>query len=106
MNRNELRHVDLSLLIIFETVMIERNLSRAAEKLYLGQPAISAALVRLRAFFDDPLFIRAGRMMRPTAIALEAYQRLVPVLDSMSSALGDSINLARVSKAHAPSRPF
>lgn len=106
MNRNDLRRVDLSLLIIFETVMIERNLSRAAEKLYLGQPAISAALVRLRTFFNDPLFVRGGRMMRPTAIALEAYQRLVPVLDSMSSALGDSISLARVSKVHAPNRPF
>ncbi|MGV8917964.1 MAG: LysR family transcriptional regulator [Pseudomonas sp.] len=106
MNRNDLRRVDLGLLIIFEAVMIEGNLSRAAEKLYLGQPAISAALVRLREFFNDPLFIRAGRLMRPTSIAREAYQRLAPVLDSMSQVLDDSISRTSARKIHTPSRPF
>ena len=44
MNRNDLRRVDLNLLIVFETLMHERSVTRAAEKLFLGQPAISAAL--------------------------------------------------------------
>ena len=56
MNRNDLRRVDLNLLIVFETLMHERSVTRAAEKLFLGQPAISAALSRLRNLFDDPLF--------------------------------------------------
>ena len=42
MNRSEMRRVDLNVLIVFETLMHERNLTRAAEKLFLGQPAISA----------------------------------------------------------------
>ena len=49
MNRNDLRRVDLNLLIVFETLMYERSVTRAAEKLFLGQPAISAALAFLRA---------------------------------------------------------
>ncbi|RMT58045.1 LysR family transcriptional regulator, partial [Pseudomonas syringae pv. theae] len=53
MNRNDLRRVDLNLLIVFETLMHERSVTRAAEKLFLGQPAISAALSRLRGLFDD-----------------------------------------------------
>ena len=44
MNRNDLRRVDLNLLIVFETLMHERSVTRAAEKLFLGQPAVSAAL--------------------------------------------------------------
>ncbi len=60
MNRNDLRRVDLNLLIVFETLMHERSVTRAAEKLFLGQPAISAALSRLRTLFDDPLFVRTG----------------------------------------------
>ncbi len=71
MNRNDLRRVDLNLLIVFETLMHERSVTRAAEKLFLGQPAISAALARLRDLFDDPLFLRTGRSMEPTARAQE-----------------------------------
>ncbi|MCF5800047.1 LysR family transcriptional regulator, partial [Pseudomonas sp. PA-1-5A] len=51
MNRNDLRRVDLNLLIVFETLMHERSVTRAAEKLFLGQPAISAALSRLFGLF-------------------------------------------------------
>ncbi len=45
MNRNDLRRVDLNLLIVFETLMHERSVTRAAEKLFLGQPAISDGAV-------------------------------------------------------------
>ena len=45
MNRNDLRKVDLQLLVVFESLMHERNLTRTAEKLYLGQPAIRASPV-------------------------------------------------------------
>ncbi|WP_122689212.1 LysR family transcriptional regulator, partial [Pseudomonas viridiflava] len=63
MNRIDLRRVDLNLLIVFEMMMIERNVSRAAERLFLGQPAVSAALGRLRTLYNDPLFVRVGRSM-------------------------------------------
>ncbi|QJP09646.1 LysR family transcriptional regulator [Pseudomonas multiresinivorans] len=87
MNRNDLRKVDLNLLIVFETLMHERSVTRAAEKLFLGQPAISAALARLRGLFDDPLFVRTGRSMEPTARAQEIFGHLSPALDSISTAL-------------------
>lgn len=77
MNRNDLRRVDLNLLIVFETLMHERSVTRAAEKLFLGQPAISAALARLRSLFDDPLFVRTGRSMEPTARAMEIAALLI-----------------------------
>ena len=87
MNRNDLRRVDLNMLIVFETLMHERSVTRAAEKLFLGQPAISAALARLRTLFDDPLFVRTGRSMEPTARANEIFALLSPALDSISTAV-------------------
>ncbi|EJT85854.1 LysR family transcriptional regulator [Pseudomonas putida S11] len=78
MNRNDLRRVDLNLLIVFETLMHERSVTRAAEKLFLGQPAISAALSRLRNLFDDPLFVRTGRSMEPSARAHDDLRPAVP----------------------------
>lgn len=87
MNRNDLRRLDLNLLIVFETLMHERSVTRAAEKLFLGQPAISAALARLRSLFDDPLFVRTGRSMEPTARAAEIFALLSPALDSISTAV-------------------
>lgn len=90
MNRNDLRRADINLLIVFETMMHERNVSRVGEKLFLSQPAISAALGRLRQLFDDPLFVRAGRGMEPTSRAQEIFSNLTPALDSIAAALGRS----------------
>ena len=87
MNRNDLRRVDLNLLIVFETLMHERSVTRAAEKLFLGQPAISASLSRLRGLFDDPLFVRTGRSMEPTPRAQEIFSLLSPALDYISTAV-------------------
>ncbi|WP_150768536.1 LysR family transcriptional regulator [Pseudomonas fluorescens] len=87
MNRNELRRADINLLVVFESMMHERNVSRVGEKLFLGQPTISGALGRLRVLFDDPLFIRSGRVMEPTARAEEIFANLAPALDGIAAAL-------------------
>ncbi|QRY77278.1 LysR family transcriptional regulator [Pseudomonas sp. PDNC002] len=87
MNRNDLRRVDMNLLVIFETLMFERNLTRAAEKLFLGQPAVSAALARLRDLFDDPLLVRNGRGYEPTLRAMAILKELQPAMDTISSAV-------------------
>ena len=87
MNRNELRKADINLMVVFETLMIERNVTKVAKKLFLGQPTISSALNRLRAMFNDPLFIRVGHRMEPTARAEEIFRYLSPALDSLSVAL-------------------
>ena len=54
---------DLNLLIALDTLLREKNITRAAEKVFVSQPAMSAALHRLRDYFDDPLLVRVGREM-------------------------------------------
>ncbi|MBV8047685.1 MAG: LysR family transcriptional regulator [Paludibacterium sp.] len=66
----DLRRVDLNLLVAFDALFEARHVSRAAARLHLGQPAMSHALARLREVFHDPLFIRSGSRMEPTARAL------------------------------------
>lgn len=87
MNRNDLRGIDFKLLVVFETLMQERSVSKAAERLFLGQPATSAALARLRDLFDDSLLVRTGRQMTPTPRAQQIYEQLQPALDAISTVL-------------------
>jgi DNA-binding transcriptional LysR family regulator len=63
--------LDLKLLLVFNTLMSERSVTRAAHRLGLTQPAISNALRRLREALDDELFHRSGDGMRPTPRAME-----------------------------------
>lgn len=61
--------LDLNLLIAFEVLLETRSASRAAEKLNLSQPAVSAALGRLRDFFGDEILVAHGKRMLPTSYA-------------------------------------
>ncbi|BDM21314.1 MULTISPECIES: LysR family transcriptional regulator [Pseudomonas] len=65
------RALDLNLLVVLDALLEHCSVSRAAEQLYVSQPAISAGLARLRQHFDDPLLELDGRRMRPTVLALE-----------------------------------
>lgn len=62
--------LDLNLLLVLNALLEERNVSRAARKLNVGQPALSAALARLREHFDDPILVKSGKAMLPTALAI------------------------------------
>lgn len=66
-----LKNLDLNLLKAFDALMDERNVTRAAERLSVTQPAVSATLQRLRDALGDPLFVRSQRGVTPTARALE-----------------------------------
>ncbi len=66
----DLSQIDLNLLVAFEALFEERSVTGAAQRLYLGQPAMSAALGRLRMLFGDELLIRVGREMLPTSKAI------------------------------------
>ncbi|GLC92751.1 transcriptional regulator [Cupriavidus sp. TA19] len=81
------RGVDLNLLVTLSVLLRERSVSRAAEHLHLGQPAVSGALARLRELFDDPLLVRSTHGMAPTARALELERRLLPALAEIEAAL-------------------
>lgn len=68
--------LDLNLLRTFVIVYRAKNLTAAAETLRVSQPAVSHALKRLRAHFDDPLFIRTGTGVRPTRVATDLYAEI------------------------------
>lgn len=72
--------IDLNLLVIFMVLFRELNVSRTAELLHVRQPAVSGSLARLRQLFDDPLFVRTGRGVRPTAKAIEISNALLPAM--------------------------
>ncbi|WP_017939921.1 LysR family transcriptional regulator [Zestomonas thermotolerans] len=69
-----LRTLDLNLLLVFDALMQEQNLSRTAQRLHLSQPAVSNALARLRAQLGEPLFVRTARGMSPTPQAQALYE--------------------------------
>lgn len=74
--------IDLNLLRVFQVILEERSLTRAAQRLHLSQPTISYSLGRLRSLFDDPLFVRTPDGMLPTATA----ERLaVPLSNAIAS---------------------
>lgn len=80
--------IDLNLMVVFMVIYDERNVSRAALKLGVGQPAVSGSLVRLRARFGDPLFERTGSGMEPTAKAHDIARQLAPAIRTIESILG------------------
>lgn len=82
-----IRNIDLNLLIVFEALMRERNVTRTADRLGLSQPAISLSLRRLRESLDDPLFIRTRGGMRPTHRAEQIFSSVAQALDSVQNIL-------------------
>src|SRR5688572_16203246 len=63
----QLNRFDLNLLIAMDALLRERNVTRAAERVFVSQPAMSAALHKLREYFNDPLLVRVGREMELTS---------------------------------------
>ncbi|WP_111563436.1 LysR substrate-binding domain-containing protein [Rhizobium sp.] len=78
---------DLNLLPVFVTLMEERNVTRAADRLGITQPALSNALARLRVVMRDPLFVRERYGMQPTQMALE----LAPVIATALAAIDGAV---------------
>ncbi len=80
--------VDLNLFIVFDVVYEQGNLTRAARILNVTQPAVSNALKRLRAAFNDPLFVRTPHGVAPT-----------PVADNISTSVKEALHLLNISLA-------
>jgi len=77
--------LDLNLLVALDALLEEQSVSRAAERLHLSQPAMSAALGRIRDYFDDPILNLHGKRMVPTSHALRIQDELKAVLGSVDS---------------------
>ncbi len=86
-NESDFRGIDLNLLVTFLVLYREKSVSAAAAKLFLGQPAVSSALGRLRALFGDRLFVRTAQGMQPTSRADYLAERLAPLLGEMQDTL-------------------
>lgn len=89
-----LRGADLALLGSLDVLLEEANVTRAAERLHVSQPALSAQLARLRELTHDPLLIPAkhGRGMTPTARALAIREPLRAALHELQSALARGVD--------------
>ncbi|NIE63595.1 LysR family transcriptional regulator [Burkholderia sp. Ax-1719] len=79
--------IDLNLLRVFLAIVEEQSLTKAGERLALSQPAMSYSLARLRALFDDQLFVRTRHGMQPTPISQELAVIVARALDSVREAL-------------------
>jgi DNA-binding transcriptional LysR family regulator len=84
--------LDLNLLVTLEALLTERNVTRAAARLSLSQPAVSAQLARLRDVFEDPLLLPAQRGMTPTAKALSLLEPLRQALDQVRGVASSHLN--------------
>jgi len=80
----ELAKIDLNLLISLQVLLEEKNVSRAAERLFITQPAMSKTLSRLRLLFDDPLFTRSSHGMQPTPKVKDLAGNLEEILGGIT----------------------
>lgn len=87
MNEANFRTLDLNLLRVFDEVMAERNLTRAAHNLAMTQPAVSNALKRLREALGDELVRRAGYGVEPTPAALALWPTVRDALGQLRESL-------------------
>jgi len=94
--------VDLNLLVYLDVLLRECNVTRAAEKLGISQPAMSNSLRRLRDLFDDPLLVRTSDGMTPTDRALE----LQPLIRNVLAAAEIAVLPKTVFDAAASDRIF
>ena len=79
--------LDLNLLSVFEALITEKSVSKAAKKIGLSQPAASAALNRLRHIYKDPLFVRTQKEMVPTAKAITLQEPLLKAFSLIGTSL-------------------
>ncbi|MBY6198235.1 LysR family transcriptional regulator [Vibrio hangzhouensis] len=83
-------NLDLNLLRTFIILNQERNMRKAAQRLFVSQPAVSKALQRLRDHFGDELFVKTHHGLRATERANQLAESIAPILDDLSSAINHS----------------
>src|SRR3984885_12012460 len=84
----QLNRFDLNLLIALDALLHEKNVTRAAERVFVSQPAMSAALQKLRDYFDDQLLVRVGRDMELTPRGLSLVELVREALLRIQATLG------------------
>lgn len=82
-----IRDIDLNLLVLFDALLRERSVTKAAEAMDISQPAMSNALRRLRKLLDDPVLVRTARGMQPTDRAQMLQRPVRNALTQMEAAI-------------------
>lgn len=82
--QDPLSRIDLNLLVAFQVLMQEKNVTRAAERLFVTQPAMSKTLNRLRNLIDDELFVRSSHGLTPTPKTLELEKPVNHILNQLT----------------------
>lgn len=90
LNETDLSRADLNLLVLFEAVMRDRNVARAAARLNLSPSAVSHGLRRLRLMLGDPLFLRTPRGVTPTDRALQLLPQIEAILAGVRAVIGSA----------------
>lgn len=90
----ELHDIDLNLLVIFNELLVERRVSKVADKLGVTQSSVSNALGRLRKLLQDDLFLRTSKGMDPTPYASELAEPIRAALESIRSSLNKQSNFS------------
>lgn len=101
MPHHNLQDLNLNLLLSLDALLTERSVTRAAQSCHVTQPAMSQTLARLRTVFDDPLLVRAGRGMEPTALAARMADTLHALLSQMDALVGDQGEFQPAHSSHA-----
>ncbi|MBH5329051.1 LysR family transcriptional regulator [Eikenella sp. S3360] len=82
---SHLNNLDLNLLKALHALLEERNVTRAAARLSLSQPAVSGMLARLRQYFDDPILVRTAQGMMPTNRAAALAEPLARIIGEIET---------------------
>lgn len=93
--------IDLHLIRVLHTVLVERNVSRAAVRLGMSQPAVSTALRRLRELAGDPLLVRSGAAMLPTDAALLMVEPAAAILRAAEGLFTSARSFDPVHSSHS-----
>ncbi|WP_295895480.1 LysR family transcriptional regulator [uncultured Vibrio sp.] len=83
-------NLDLNLMVIFDAIMQEQSITAAADRLAMTQPSVSNAVSRMRHVWNDPLFVKQGRGIRPTPYALRLWDDIGQPLESIRQASSKS----------------
>ncbi|WP_054341801.1 LysR family transcriptional regulator [Neptunomonas antarctica] len=89
MRKVNLRSVDLNLLVVLEALLDEKQVTKAAERLHMSQPAVSRALQRLRSTFSDPLLVRSTEGYDLSVRATQIIGDLKTLLQSVSHIISE-----------------
>ena len=92
--------IDLHLIRVLHTVLTERSVSKAAIRLGMHQPAVSASLKRLRDFSGDPLLVRSGAGMVPTEAALRMVEPAASILRAAEMLFSDARGFEPATASH------